>query len=77
MFPQGCPAQFGTWDGGAQYGGVANREQCSKLPPVYHDACHFRWDFLEGADNPKVSFREVTCPVELTRITGCIRHSSY
>ncbi|KAF4604638.1 hypothetical protein EYR40_003412 [Pleurotus pulmonarius] len=28
----GCPAQFGSWNGGAQYGGVSSRSECSNLP---------------------------------------------
>ncbi|ESK91621.1 beta- -endoglucanase [Moniliophthora roreri MCA 2997] len=74
IFTQGCPAQFGSWNGGAQYGGVSSRDQCSQLPQAVQAGCQFRWDFSGGADNPNVSFREVTCPSQLTSISGCTRY---
>ncbi|KAF9261977.1 glycoside hydrolase [Marasmius fiardii PR-910] len=73
-FPQGCPAQFGSWNGGAQYGGVSSRDQCSQLPAAVQDGCRFRFDWFQGADNPNVSFQTVTCPAQLTNISGCVRH---
>ncbi|KAK9470867.1 endo-glucanase RCE3 [Dipodascopsis tothii] len=71
----GCSAQYGAGtDGwGARYGGVSSRDECDILPDALKDGCYFRWDWMLGADNPTISFREVTCPAELTAITGCSR----
>ncbi|KAJ8701844.1 hypothetical protein PTI98_000593 [Pleurotus ostreatus] len=69
----GCPAQFGSWNGGAQYGGVSSRSECSNLPAAVQAGCHWRFDWFKGADNPSISFREVQCPAALTDITGCSR----
>ncbi|THU84955.1 glycoside hydrolase family 45 protein [Dendrothele bispora CBS 962.96] len=73
IFTQGCPAQFGSWNGGQQYGGVSSRDECSQLPASLVAGCQFRFDWFEGADNPGVTFQEVTCPSELTAISGCSR----
>nr|BAF57479.1 putative glycosyl hydrolase family45 [uncultured symbiotic protist of Cryptocercus punctulatus] len=73
IFTDGCPAEFGSWNGGSQYGGVSSASQCSQLPSALQSGCQFRFDWLKGADNPSVSFTEVTCPSELTSITGCTR----
>ncbi|KAF9010907.1 glycoside hydrolase family 45 protein [Hymenopellis radicata] len=73
IFTQGCPAQYGSWNGGATYGGVSSRTECDNLPEAVREGCYFRFDWFEGADNPSVSFQEVTCPSELTSITGCTR----
>ena len=32
IFTQGCPAQYGSWNGGQTYGGVGSREECDNLP---------------------------------------------
>lgn len=32
-----------------------------------------RFGWFQNADNPSVSFKEVTCPAELTKKTGCSR----
>ncbi|KAK7460431.1 Endoglucanase 5A [Stygiomarasmius scandens] len=73
IFTQGCPAQFGSWNGGQQYGGVSSRDECSQLPAALVAGCQFRFDWFMGADNPGVTFQEVTCPSELTSISGCTR----
>ncbi|KAF7436195.1 hypothetical protein PC9H_003021 [Pleurotus ostreatus] len=70
----GCPAQFGSWNGGAQYGGVSSRSECSNLPSAVQAGCQWRFDWFQGADNPSISFREVQCPSALTSISGCSRH---
>ncbi|KAF9024243.1 glycoside hydrolase family 45 protein [Hymenopellis radicata] len=73
-FAQGCPAQYGSWNGGATYGGVSSRAGCDSLPAAVREGCYFRFDWFQGADNPSVSFQTVTCPSQLTAISGCIRH---
>jgi len=35
---------------------------------------YWRFDWFKNADNPAVSFKEVTCPKLLTDKTGCIRN---
>nr|AFN89565.1 cellulase 45A [Anoplophora chinensis] len=73
IFTEGCSSQWGCpsngW--GDQYGGVASESDCSTLPAVLQDGCKFRFQFLQGASNPGVTFEQVECPSELTSITGC------
>ena len=71
----GCTAEWGAppsgW--GAQYGGISSNT-CSSFPQALQPGCDFRFgDFFEGADNPTVEYKEVTCPTVLTDKTGCIR----
>ncbi|KAJ8502784.1 hypothetical protein ONZ45_g11439 [Pleurotus djamor] len=73
IFTQGCPAQFGSWNGGAQYGGLTSRSQCSQLPSSLVAGCQWRFDWFQNADNPTVSWRKVQCPGALTSISGCTR----
>ncbi|KAJ8088809.1 hypothetical protein PM082_014055 [Marasmius tenuissimus] len=73
-FTQGCPAQFGSWNGGAQYGGVSSRDQCNQLPAALVAGCQWRFDWFQGADNPGVTFQPVSCPAQLTSISGCVRN---
>ncbi len=70
-----CSSQWGAGsDGwGKRYGGVQNETACSELPTELQTGCDFRWDWWGGADNPDAEFYEVTCPSELTTITGCSR----
>lgn len=72
----GCSTQWGaSTDGwGQRYGGVSSEASCSQLPTQLQPGCDWRWDFLDGADNPSVSFVEVDCPSQITDITGCIRN---
>lgn len=75
IFTEGCSSQ---WDAsstgwGSQYGGVSSETECSELPSQLQSGCDWRWDFLDGADNPSVSFVEIECPAPLTSITGCTR----
>lgn len=58
---------------GKQYGGVSSLEECDKLPAALKPGCQWRFGWFKNADNPSVSFCEVTCPKELTEITGCKR----
>jgi hypothetical protein len=32
-----------------------------------------RFDWFAGADNPSITFEEVSCPSEITALTGCSR----
>ncbi|KAI6964135.1 glycoside hydrolase family 45 protein [Hortaea werneckii] len=58
---------------GAQYGGISTNT-CSNFPSALQPGCNFRFgDFFEGADNPSVDYKQVTCPKALTDKTGCIR----
>ena len=71
----GCTAEWGApssgW--GAQYGGISSNT-CSSFPQALQPGCDFRFgDFFEGADNPTVDYKEVTCPTVLTDKTGCVR----
>ncbi|EOA91291.1 hypothetical protein ACJQWK_03767 [Exserohilum turcicum] len=71
----GCTSQFGApssgW--GQQYGGISSRSECANFPEKLKAGCYWRFDWFKNADNPSVSFKEVTCPGELTSKTGCIR----
>jgi hypothetical protein len=71
----GCTAEWGTpstgW--GAQYGGISSRSQCDAVPDKLKAGCYWRFDWFQNADNPTVSWTQVTCPAALTAKTGCIR----
>lgn len=68
----GCTAEFGSsW--GAQYGGVSNRSQCSTLPTKLQPGCEWRFDWFRNSDNPTHTFTQISCPAELTGVTGCVR----
>lgn len=71
IFTQGCPNQWGSWNGGAQYGGVSNRNECYNLPTQLQEGCFWRFDWFANADNPTMNYREVSCPRELTDRTNC------
>nr|BAF57358.1 putative glycosyl hydrolase family45 [uncultured symbiotic protist of Hodotermopsis sjoestedti]BAF57360.1 putative glycosyl hydrolase family45 [uncultured symbiotic protist of Hodotermopsis sjoestedti] len=72
----GCTSQYGApSDGwGSRYGGVASASDCSQLPSALQSDCRFRFDWFGGSGNPSISFNEVSCPSELTGITGCVRN---
>ncbi|KAH7100005.1 putative endoglucanase type K [Auriculariales sp. MPI-PUGE-AT-0066] len=72
----GCPAQFGSWNGGAQYGGVASRSECDGLPDGVRDGCYWRFDWFGNSDNPTMEFKKTTCPAELVQKSGCMRTDS-
>lgn len=68
----GCTTEFGSsW--GAQYGGISNRSQCSTLPAKLQAGCDWRFDWFINSDNPTHTFEQISCPTELTNVTGCVR----
>lgn len=71
----GCNAQYGSWNGGAQYGGVSSKSQCANLPSIVQPGCNWRFDWFSGSDNPTVNWQAVQCPSALTNISGCRRNS--
>ena len=50
----GCSTEWGAtsdvW--GAQYGG-ASTNNCDRFPDKLKSGCGFRWDWMQGADNPR------------------------
>lgn len=76
IFTQGCPAQFGSWNGGQQYGGVSSRSDCNNLPAAVRDGCFWRFDWFQNADNPSVNFQKTACPSELIAKSGCRRNDA-
>ncbi|KAJ0314728.1 hypothetical protein COL5a_012220 [Colletotrichum fioriniae] len=70
-----CTDQYGApangW--GQRYGGVSSRAECDGFPAKLKTGCYWRFDWFKGADNPSVSFRQVTCPAEITNKSGCRR----
>ncbi|KZW03707.1 hypothetical protein EXIGLDRAFT_737629 [Exidia glandulosa HHB12029] len=76
IFTQGCPAQFGSWNGGQQYGGVSSRAECDNLPAAVRPGCYWRFDWFQNADNPTVSWKKTTCPSELIAKSGCKRNDA-
>lgn len=71
-----CTAQYGAppngW--GAQYGGISSRSACDSFPEKLKAGCYWRFDWFKNADNPDVSFKEVTCPSALTNKSRCVRN---
>ncbi|KAI9468917.1 MAG: K-family cellulase [Benjaminiella poitrasii] len=71
----GCASQWGApndgW--GARYGGVSSASDCASLPSQLRDGCNWRFNWFKNADNPSMTFKQVTCPSELTIRTGCER----
>ena len=55
---------------GAQYGGPSTNT-CSQFPTALQPGCGFRWDWMQGADNPDVDFETVDCPAEIVAKSGC------
>ncbi|KAI4161181.1 MAG: hypothetical protein LQ342_005076 [Letrouitia transgressa] len=55
---------------GDQYGGM-HSNQCSKIPEPVQPGCNFRWNWMQGADNPTVDYETVDCPAEIVAKTGC------
>ncbi|XP_060524167.1 endoglucanase-like [Cylas formicarius] len=74
IFNLGCMSQWNTTENGwgERYGGISSLSDCSQLPSVLQPGCRFRFDFMNGVDNPPVTFEEVECPSELSAITKCI-----
>ncbi|GME71701.1 unnamed protein product [Ambrosiozyma monospora] len=74
-FTTGCTSEFGsgyTW--GKTYGGISSLSDCENLPEILQEGCKFRFNWLQGADNPTVKYEQVVCPSELTSISGCTRN---
>lgn len=70
----GCTDEWGApssgW--GAQYGGISSNT-CNEFPSALQPGCDWRFDWFEGADNPTVDYKQVTCPKAITDKTGCVR----
>ncbi|KAF7872276.1 hypothetical protein EAF04_003200 [Stromatinia cepivora] len=58
---------------GAQYGGITSRDQCALFPAALQAGCYWRFDWFLNADNPGVTFKQITCPAALTAKSGCVR----
>ena len=43
------------------------------MPEILREGCYWRFDWFQNADNPGVTFKQVSCPAELTAISGCTR----
>jgi hypothetical protein len=69
----GCTPQYGGIPG-AQYGGVSSVGECDQMPEPLKAGCQWRFNWFQNADNPTVEFEEVSCPSELTSISGCRRN---
>jgi hypothetical protein len=71
----GCTNQWGApsqgW--GKQYGGVDSRSACDDFPAALKVGCYWRLGWLQGADNPAVTFKQVACPAAITAKSGCVR----
>lgn len=76
-FPQGCAKQYNAppngWGSLGAYGGTATRSQCDALPTKLRNGCYFRFDWMQGSDNPNVLYERVSCPAELVAKTQCRR----
>ncbi|KAI8888906.1 glycoside hydrolase family 45 protein [Backusella circina FSU 941] len=72
----GCSSQWGApSDGwGSRYGGISSVSECSSLPSQLQAGCKFRFNWFKNADNPTITYKEVTCPSELVQRTGCKRN---
>jgi hypothetical protein len=70
---KGCTKQYKNYTGGNDYGGVSNVQDCARLPKHLKQGCLWRFEWFMNADNPKILFKEVPCPVILTGITKCKR----
>ncbi|GAM83105.1 hypothetical protein ANO11243_010910 [Dothideomycetidae sp. 11243] len=68
-----CTNEYGNFPLGAQYGGITDGSLCAQYPAALQAGCNFRFGWFEGADNPTVTYKEVTCPAALTDKTKCIR----
>ena len=75
-FPQGCQKQYNApstgW--GQQYGGVSSRSDCAQLPAKLQPGCQFRFDWLQGANNPTMQYERVACPAQLLAKSSCKRN---
>ncbi|KAF2013594.1 carbohydrate-binding module family 1 protein, partial [Aaosphaeria arxii CBS 175.79] len=72
---RGCSTQFGgpaIW--GAEYGGIAHRDECDAFPEPLKAGCYWRFDWFRNADNPTVNWEKVSCPQDLSYVSGCRRN---
>ncbi|CAO3701996.1 unnamed protein product [Rhizopus stolonifer] len=72
----GCQSQWSApSDGwGQRYGGVSSASDCSSLPSELQAGCKWRFNWFKNADNPSATFKQVTCPKEISSKTGCSRN---
>ena len=68
----GCTTEWGATDAvwGARYGGPSS-DTCGQFPEALQAGCGFRWDWMQGADNPAVEWEMVQCPAEIVAKSGC------
>ncbi|KAG5878791.1 hypothetical protein JTB14_026055 [Gonioctena quinquepunctata] len=73
LYTLGCSSQWGISENGwgDRITGIKTEEECNQLPEDLQSGCRFRFQFMEGVDNPDVSFVQVKCPAELINISGC------
>ena len=71
-----CTQQYGApsngW--GDRYGGIHSKSDCAGFPEKLKAGCNWRFDWFGGSDNPSVTFKQVTCPSELTAKSQCKRN---
>lgn len=76
-FPKGCAKQYDApangWGSLGAYGGTASRSECDALPEKLRDGCYFRFDWMQGSNNPDVLYERVSCPAELVAKSQCKR----
>ncbi|KAI9265548.1 endo-beta-D-1,4-glucanase [Helicostylum pulchrum] len=72
----GCSSQWNIpsekW--GARYGGISSASECDGLPSQLQAGCKWRFNWFKNADNPSMSFKEVSCPAALVTRSGCKRN---
>ncbi|KAG2232456.1 hypothetical protein INT48_005173 [Thamnidium elegans] len=72
----GCSSQWNlpssNW--GARYGGISSASECDGLPSQLQAGCKWRFNWFKNADNPSMSFKEVSCPADLVTRSGCKRN---
>lgn len=77
VFPKGCAKQYNApangWGSLGAYGGTATRSECDALPDKLRDGCYFRFDWMQGSNNPTVEYERVSCPAELVAKSQCKR----
>jgi hypothetical protein len=71
-----CAQQFGVEQSvfGTDNSGVSSISDCDNLPESLQAGCRWRFDWFKDALYPSTNFKRVTCPTELTQITGCARN---
>ncbi|NDC96230.1 hypothetical protein EB118_23685 [bacterium] len=70
---KGCSSQYTNYYGGADYGGISQRSECSRLPKSQRQGCFWRFDWFKNADNPNVIAQKIMCPKKLVALSGCRR----